>query len=77
LRAIRSAAAACRGFGVERAFDTDPYLVTFRSRSSRPARKPGTVEVYSNGTLIGRRELAAARSRSNNSACNRAATTCA
>jgi outer membrane usher protein len=48
------------GFGVERAFDTDPYLVTFpQPFFSGLLESPGTVEVYSNGTLIGRRELAA------------------
>ncbi|MCC8361669.1 fimbria/pilus outer membrane usher protein [Lysobacter sp. A6] len=48
------------GVGVERAFDTDPYLVTFpRPYFSGVLESPGTVEVYSNGALIGRRDLAA------------------
>jgi outer membrane usher protein len=48
------------GVGVERAFDTDPYLVTFpQPYYSGVLESPGTVEVYANGTLIGRRELAA------------------
>lgn len=46
------------GVGVERAFDTDPYLVTFpRPYYSGVLESPGTVEVYANGTLVGRREL--------------------
>ncbi|NUS60571.1 MAG: fimbrial biogenesis outer membrane usher protein, partial [Lysobacter sp.] len=48
------------GVGVERAFDTDPYLVTFpRPYFSGVLESPGTVEVYANGALIGRRDLAA------------------
>jgi outer membrane usher protein len=46
------------GFGVERAFDQDPYLVTFPQPTySGVLESPGTVEVYANGVLIGRREL--------------------
>lgn len=48
------------GVGVERAFDTDPYLVTFpRPYYSGVLESPGTVEVYANGTLVGRRDLSA------------------
>jgi outer membrane usher protein len=48
------------GVGVERAFETDPYLVTFpRPYYSGVLESPGTVEVYANGALIGRRDLAA------------------
>jgi outer membrane usher protein len=48
------------GAGVERAFDQDPYLVTFpQPYYSGVLEAPGTVEVYANGTLIGRSELAA------------------
>lgn len=48
------------GFGVERAFETDPYLVTFpRPYYSGVLESPGTVEVYANGTLVGRRDLSA------------------
>jgi len=48
------------GFGVERAFDQDPYLVTFpQPFYSGVMQTPGTVEVYANGVLIGRRELGA------------------
>jgi outer membrane usher protein len=46
------------GFGVERAFDQDPYLVTFPQPTySGVLESPGTVEVYANGVLVGRREL--------------------
>jgi outer membrane usher protein len=46
------------GFGVERAFDQDPYLVTFPQPTySGVLESPGTIEVYANGVLIGRREL--------------------
>lgn len=48
------------GAGVERAFDQDPYLVTFpQPFYSGVMETPGTVEVYSNGVLIGRQELVA------------------
>jgi outer membrane usher protein len=48
------------GFGVERAFDDDPYLVTFpQPYYSGVLESPGTVEIYANGQLIGRRDLAA------------------
>ncbi|BCT93541.1 hypothetical protein LYSCAS_25650 [Lysobacter caseinilyticus] len=48
------------GIGVERAFDLDPYLITFpQPYYSGVLEAPGTVEVYSNGTLIGRSDLAA------------------
>lgn len=48
------------GIGVERAFDQDPYLVTFpQPFYSGVLETPGTVEVYANGVLIGRRELGA------------------
>jgi outer membrane usher protein len=48
------------GVGVERAFDTDPYLVTFpQPYYSGVLETPGTVEVYANGTLIGRRDVGA------------------
>lgn len=48
------------GVGVERAFEQDPYLVTFpQPFYSGVMQTPGTVEVYANGVLIGRRELGA------------------
>lgn len=48
------------GFGVERAFDTDPYLVTFpQPYYSGVLESPGTVEVYANGALVGRSDLGA------------------
>lgn len=46
------------GIGVERAFDQDPYLVTFpQPFHAGVLQAPGTVEVYANGALIARREL--------------------
>ncbi|HEV8694390.1 MAG TPA: fimbria/pilus outer membrane usher protein [Lysobacter sp.] len=48
------------GFGIERAFDQDPYLVTFpQPFYSGVMQTPGTVEVYANGVLIGRQDLGA------------------
>jgi outer membrane usher protein len=48
------------GFGVERAFDIDPDLITFpQPYYSGVLESPGTVEVYANGALIGRRDVAA------------------
>lgn len=46
------------GVGVERAFDQDPYLVTFpQPFHTGMLQAPGTVEVYANGALIARRDL--------------------
>lgn len=46
------------GFGVERAFEHDPFLVTFpQPFVAGLLDAPGTVEVYANGALIARREL--------------------
>lgn len=46
------------GVGVGRAFDQDPYLVTFpQPFYTGVMQVPGTVEVYANGALIARREL--------------------
>ena len=48
------------GIGVERAFEQDPYLVTVpRPVYQGVLETPGTVEVYANGALLTRRELAA------------------
>lgn len=48
------------GIGVERAFDQDPYLVTFpQPFYTGVMETPGTVEIYSNGVLIGRRDIGA------------------
>ncbi len=48
------------GVGVERAFDTDPYLVTFpQPYYSGVLESPGTVEVYANGVLVGRHDVSA------------------
>lgn len=46
------------GLGVERAFEHDPFLVTFpQPFLAGVMDAPGTVEVYANGALIARREL--------------------
>jgi len=46
------------GIGVERAFEHDPFLVTFpQPFVAGVLDAPGTVEVYANGALIARREL--------------------
>jgi outer membrane usher protein len=46
------------GIGVERAFEQDPYLVTFpQPFYSGVLESPGTVEVYANGVLIARRAV--------------------
>lgn len=48
------------GVGIERAFDQDPYLVTFPQPFYQGVMDtPGVVEVYANGALIGRREVGA------------------
>ncbi|MGY1518875.1 fimbria/pilus outer membrane usher protein [Luteimonas sp. A482] len=48
------------GVGMERAFDQDPYLVTFPQPFYQGViETPGVVEVYANGALIGRREVGA------------------
>lgn len=48
------------GVGVERAYDQDPYLVTFpQPFYSGLMEAPGTVEVYANGAMIARHELGA------------------
>lgn len=46
------------GVGVQRAFDLDPFLLTFpQPFLSGVLETPGTVEVYANGALVGRRTL--------------------
>ena len=48
------------GVGVARAFDQDPYLVTFPQPFYQGViETPGVVEVYANGALIGRRPVEA------------------
>jgi outer membrane usher protein len=48
------------GIGVQRAFDLDPFLLTFpQPFLSGVLETPGTVEVYANGALLGRRTLGA------------------
>lgn len=48
------------GVGVQRAFDLDPFLLTFpQPFLSGVLETPGTVEVFANGALVGRRTLGA------------------
>jgi outer membrane usher protein len=48
------------GVGVQRAYDLDPFLVTFpQPYLSGVLEAPGTVEIYANGSLVGRRTLQA------------------
>lgn len=48
------------GIGVVRAFDLDPYLVTFpRPTITGLLQAPGTVDIYKNGVLVARRDVAA------------------
>lgn len=53
-------AALLGGIGVVRAFDLDPYLVTFPQPTlAGLLQAPGTVDVYKNGVLVGQRQVAA------------------
>lgn len=48
------------GLGIERAFEQDPFLVTFpQPYLAGVLEVPGSVEIYSNGVLIGRQQLSA------------------
>ncbi|MFC7302399.1 fimbria/pilus outer membrane usher protein [Cognatiluteimonas weifangensis] len=48
------------GVGVARAFDLDPFLITFpQPYLDGVLQAPGTVEVYANGVLVGRQPLQA------------------
>jgi outer membrane usher protein len=48
------------GVGVQRAFDLDPFLITFpQPYLSGVLETPGTVEIYANGVLVGRQPLQA------------------
>jgi outer membrane usher protein len=48
------------GVGVARAFDLDPFLVTFpQPYLDGVLQAPGTVEIYANGVLVGRQPLQA------------------
>lgn len=48
------------GVGVQRAFDLDPFMVTFpQPYLSGVLEAPGTVEIYANGSLVGRKSLQA------------------
>lgn len=48
------------GIGVQRAYDLDPFLVTFpQPYLSGVLEAPGTVEIYANGSLVGRKALQA------------------
>ncbi|WP_458071123.1 fimbria/pilus outer membrane usher protein [Rhodanobacter sp. BL-MT-08] len=48
------------GIGLVRAFDLDPYLITFPQPTiSGLLQAPGTVDIYKNGVLVGQRQIAA------------------
>ncbi len=48
------------GIGVVRAFDLDPYLVTFPQPSINGLlQAPATLDIYKNGVLVGQRQVAA------------------
>ncbi len=48
------------GIGVARAFDLDPFLITFpQPYLDGVLQAPGTVEIYANGVLVGRKPLQA------------------
>ncbi len=48
------------GIGVARAFDLDPFLITFpQPYLNGVLQAPGTVEIYANGVLVGRKPLQA------------------
>jgi len=48
------------GVGVARAFDLDPFLITFpQPYLDGVLQAPGTVEIYANGVLVGRQPLQA------------------
>jgi outer membrane usher protein len=48
------------GVGVARAFDLDPFLITFpQPYLNGVLQAPGTVEIYANGVLVGRQPLQA------------------
>jgi outer membrane usher protein len=48
------------GVGLVRAFDLDPYLITFPQPTiSGLLQAPGTVDIYKNGVLVGQRDVGA------------------
>lgn len=48
------------GFGVARAYDLDPYLITYPQPTiSGLLQAPGTVSIYENGVLVGQRQVPA------------------
>lgn len=48
------------GFGVQRAFDLDPYLITLpQPRISGILQAPGTIDIYKDGVLVGSRAVSA------------------
>ncbi|SRR5579883_79259 len=53
-------AALIGGFGIARAYDLDPYLITFPQPTiAGLLQAPGTIDVYKNGVLVGQREVGA------------------
>lgn len=48
------------GIGVVRAYDLDPYLITFPQPTiAGLLQAPGTIDIYKNGVLIGQRQVSA------------------
>ncbi|MEO8999380.1 MAG: fimbria/pilus outer membrane usher protein [Rhodanobacter sp.] len=48
------------GFGVARAYDLDPYLITYPQPTiSGLLQAPGTISIYENGVLVGQRQVPA------------------
>lgn len=48
------------GVGLVRAFDLDPYLITFPQPTiSGLLQAPGTIDIYENGALVGQRQVPA------------------
>jgi outer membrane usher protein len=57
---VLASSALLGGIGVARSFEQDPFLVTFpQPYLAGLLETPGTVEIYSNGVLIGRQSLSA------------------
>jgi outer membrane usher protein len=48
------------GIGIARAFDLDPYLITYpQPVISGVLQAPGTIDIYENGVLVGQRQVPA------------------
>ena len=57
---VLASSALLGGIGIARSFEQDPFLVTFpQPYLAGLLETPGTVEIYSNGVLVGRQNLSA------------------